>query len=50
MKYLPFRVHLLYNKLSVTKPWDELVCLEKIAASGKQEEKQTNKQKTGYIL
>ena len=45
-----FRIHLLYNELSFTKPWDELVCLEKIAASGKQEEKQTNKQKTGYIL
>ena len=45
-----FRTHLLYNELSFTKPWDELVCLEKIAASGKQEEKQTNKQKTGYIL
>ena len=37
-----FTVHLLYNELSFTKPWDELVCLEKIAASGKQ--KQTNKQ------
>ena len=39
-----FGLHLLYNELSFTKPWDELVCLEKIAASGKQEEKQTNKQ------
>ena len=40
-------VHLLYNELSFTKPWDELVCLEKIAASGKQKKKknrQTNKQ------
>lgn len=37
-----FMIHLLYNELSFTKPWDELVCLEKIAASGKQ--KQTNKQ------
>ena len=42
-----FTVHLLYNELSFTKPWDELVCLEKIAASGKQKKKnnrQTNKQ------
>ena len=38
-----FTLHLLYNKLSFTKPWDELVCLEKIAASGKQK-KQTDKQ------
>lgn len=41
-----FRLHLLYNELSFTKPWDELVCLEKIAASGKQKKKnrRTNKQ------
>ena len=39
-----FTVHLLYNELSFTKPWDELVCLEKFAASGKLKKKQTNKQ------
>ena len=40
-----FTVHLLYNELSFTKPWDELVCLEKIAASGKQKKKKkTDKQ------
>ena len=44
-----FRIHLLYNELSFTKPWDELVCLEKIAASGKQEEKQT-KNRVYFII
>ena len=48
-----FTLHLLYNKLSFTKPWDELVCLEKIAASGKQKkqtDKQTNKQNRVYFI
>ena len=49
-----FTVHLLYNELSFTKPWDELVCLEKIAASGKQKkkttDKQTNKQNRVYFI
>ena len=48
-----FRIHLLYNELSFTKPWDELVCLEKIAASGKQKkqtDKQTNKQNRVYFI
>lgn len=31
-----FRGHLLYTELSFTKPWHELVCLEKFAAFGKQ--------------
>ena len=47
-------IHLLYNELSFTKPWDELVCLEKIAASGKQKkkttDKQTNKQNRVYFI
>ena len=50
-----FMIHLLYNELSFTKPWDELVCLEKIAASGKQKkkkktDKQTNKQNRVYFI
>ena len=52
-----FTVHLLYNELSFTKPWDELVCLEKIAASGKEKKqtdkqtnKQTNKQNRVYFI